>query len=107
MRLIRQMRASRVDKRDTMKSHAHPSQTTQRVKVGMIGLAAVVLLIGLASAIIGSAKHERPVLTAGVVQSDAVANMAIANAAAADRAGEPLAEMGVAPSANAQAPAGQ
>ncbi len=68
----------------------------------MIGLAAVVLLIGLASAIIGSATRERPVMTAGAAQADVVANMAVSNSVAADRTGEPLAEMGVAPSANAQ-----
>ena len=81
-----------------------PSQSGQRIKVGMIGLAAVVLLIGLASAIIGSATRERPVLAAGAAQADVVANMAVSNSVAADRTGEPLAEMGVAPSANTQAP---
>jgi hypothetical protein len=80
-----------------------PSQSGQRVKVGMIGLAAVILLIGLASAIIGSATRERPVLTVGAAQADVVANMAVSNSVVADRTGEPLAEMGVAPSANAQA----
>ena len=71
----------------------------------MIGLAAVVLLIGLASAIIGSASRERPVATAGAAQADVVANMAVANTTTVAAAGEPLAEMGVAPSANTQAPA--
>ncbi|MEG3173345.1 hypothetical protein U1708_14095 [Sphingomonas sp. ZB1N12] len=77
----------------------------QRIKVGMIGLAAVVLLIGLASAIIGSTNRERPVATAGTAQADVVANMGVSNTVEAAGAGEPLAEMGVAPSANAQAPA--
>ena len=88
-----------------MKLPHEPSQSMQRIKVGMIGLAAVVLLIGLASAIIGSASRERPVATAGAAQADVVANMAVANTTTVTAAGEPLAEMGVAPSANTQAPA--
>ena len=88
-----------------MKSSHEPSQSMQRIKVGMIGLAAVVLLIGLASAIIGSASRERPVATAGAAQADVVANMGVSNLVDSATAGEPLAEMGVAPSANAQAPA--
>jgi hypothetical protein len=88
-----------------MKPHNEPSQNMQRVKVGMSGLAAVVLLIGLASAIIGSASRERPVATAGAAQADVVANMGVSNVTEASTAGEPLAEMGVAPSANEQAPA--
>ena len=75
-----------------MKRRSDPSQSMQRVKVGMIGLAAVVLLIGLASAIIGSATRERPGIGMGASQA-AVGNMALANQAAA----EPLAELGVAP----------
>ena len=74
-----------------MKRRSDPSQSMQRVKVGMIGLAAVVLLIGLASAIIGSATRERPGMLGG--SQAAVANMALANQATA----EPLAELGVAP----------
>ncbi len=88
-----------------MKLPHEPSQTMQRIKVGMIGLAAVVLLIGLASAIIGSTNRERPVATAGTAQADVVANMGVSNVTETAGAGEPLAEMGVAPSANAQAPA--
>ena len=68
----------------------------QRVKVGLIGLAAVVLLIALASAIIGSASRDRVDLDAGQ------GNAATAAAALNDSlqtADEPLAEMGVAPSA--------
>ncbi|AXJ97042.1 MULTISPECIES: hypothetical protein [unclassified Sphingomonas] len=80
----------------------------QRVKVGLIGLVAVVLLIAIASAILRSATHERPIATAGSAQHDVVANMALTNtgsaAAAADASGEPLAELGVAPStSNSQA----
>ncbi|MEG3165012.1 hypothetical protein U1701_10435 [Sphingomonas sp. PB2P19] len=77
------------------------------MKVGMIGLAVIVLFIGLASAIIGSATRERPVLTAGAEQSRAVVTAAVTQDNAADRSGEPLAQMGVAPGANTQAQAVQ
>lgn len=77
-------------------------QTAQRIKVGVVGLVAVVLLIAVASAILGSATRERPIATAGSAQADVVANMAMTNgsaaAAAASGSGEPLAELGVAPS---------
>ena len=101
----RQKRGGRVSWRGKMKPYQEPSQSMQRIKVGMIGLAAVVLLIGLASAIIGSASRERPVATAGAAQADVVANMGVANYTDATGTSEPLAEMGVAPSANVQAPA--
>jgi hypothetical protein len=77
----------------------------QRVKVGVIGLAAIMLLIGLASVIIGSATRERPVSAIGAPQPAVVANMAMDNGSAP--ADEPLAELGVAPSTNSQAPAVQ
>ena len=89
-----------------MKSSTHTSQSMQRVKVGMIGLAAVVLLIAIASAIIGSVTRERPIATVGSPKADVVANMGVANEIA-EGSNEPLAELGVAPSAaNTQAPAG-
>ena len=102
---VRQMRGDRVAKHAKMQNGHAPSQTMQRIKVGMIGLAAVVLFIGLASAIIGSATRERPVVAAGSAQADVVANMAVSNTTASDGTDEPLAEMGLAPSVNAQAPA--
>lgn len=73
-----------------------PGQTSQRVKVGMIGLAAVLLLIGLAAAIFASVAKDRPSIG---VHADAVANMAIANTSAPrdTPTSEPLAELGVAP----------
>lgn len=84
-----------------MNSVPETSQTMQRVKVGMIGLAAVVVLIALTSAIIGSATRERSV--AGTAQANLVAAMAAGNdAAPLPSEGEPLAEMGVAPGANIQ-----
>ncbi len=84
-----------------------PQQSMQRVKVGMIGLALVVLLIGLASAIFAAANRERPVEAAGAGKADTVANLTIANTTE-PAAAEPLAELGVAPSAtdgNTGAPA--
>lgn len=74
-----------------------PAQTTQRVKVGMIGLAAVLLLIGLAAAIFSTASRERAVL--GGARADVVANLTITNdIAAAGDGSEPLADLGVTPS---------
>lgn len=88
-----------------MKSITEISQTMQRVKVGMIGLASVILLIALASAIIGSVTRERPIATVGAPKADVIANMAVANDTMADGSGEPLAQLGVAPSAdNMQGP---
>ena len=82
-----------------------PLQTAQRVKVGMIGLAVVVLLIAVASAIIGSATRERPIATAGSAQADVVANIA-ESANAADASTGPFADLGIAPSTgNSQAKA--
>ena len=80
----------------------------QRVKVGMIGLAAVVLLIAIASTILGSLnRDEPPVAVAGAAQSNMVADMAVANGTAPTTS-EPLAELGVAPApVNTQAPADQ
>lgn len=71
----------------------------------MIGLTAVILLIALASAIIGSVTRERPITTVGAPKADVVANMALTNDMA-EGSGEPLAELGVAPNAgNTQTPA--
>lgn len=76
------------------------AQATQRMRVGMIGLAAVLLLIGLAAAIFATALRERQVPTVGAANADVVANMVSSNSAdAALAAREPLAELGVAPSA--------
>ncbi len=88
-----------------MKSPDH-HHIMQRVKVGMIGLAAVILLIGIASTILGSLnRDEPPAAMAGAAQSNVVADMAVANATTVPTS-EPLAELGVAPApVNAQAPA--
>ena len=75
----------------------------QRVKVGVIGLGAVMLLIALAAIVIGSATRERPVAVIGAPKAEVIANLAIDNGTSG--ISEPLAELGVAPSANGQAPA--
>ena len=79
-------------------------QNRQRLRVGVLGLAAIVLLIGLASAIFSSVSQERPVAVAGAAQPEVVANMSapMADPSAAPT-NEPLAELGVTPSA-AQSP---
>lgn len=64
----------------------------------MVGLAAVILLIGLASAIFSAASRERPV---AVGASNVTAVKLAANVT--DPADEPLAELGVAPSADVNA----
>jgi cobalamin synthase len=75
-------------------------QVMQRVKVGMIGLAAVILLIGLASAVFSAANRERAAEAAAVAKAEITSDTATANVVApADAAKEPLAEMGVAPAA--------
>jgi hypothetical protein len=82
-----------------MKAIRDTSQALQRVKVGLTGLAAVVLLIALASAIMRTATRETSVSGAGAAKVDVVANMADGNSSD-DGTGEPLAELGVAPSSS-------
>lgn len=69
-------------------------QIGQRVKVGAIGLAVVVLLIIVAGAIMGAVSRDRPVSTAGGAKPETVANMASDNETEVT---EPLADMGVTP----------
>ena len=73
----------------------------QRVRVGMTGLAIVLVLIALASAIFTSANRDEPVSAVGASNALVVANMTDpGNAASAKDIGadEPLAELGVTPS---------
>ena len=87
-----------------MKSAQDAGQSMQRVRVGLIGLAIVVLLIALASAMMRSASREAPVAVAGAPRVDPIANMATSNQ---QEPGEPLAELGVAPATgNVQSAAG-
>jgi len=82
-----------------MVTETQTTQTAQRIKVGMTGLAVVLLLMALASAIFRSASKEKPVEVAGASKPEVVANISITNdTAPAAGAGEPLAELGVAPS---------
>jgi hypothetical protein len=100
----RQADGDRLGSRDEMKlppsDKAHAEQMRQRVRVGMIGLAAVVLMIGLASAIFSTVNREQPVAAAGAAKPEVVVNMAAPGPApSASASNEPLAELGVTPSA--------
>ena len=85
----------------TMMIGQDQGQTSQRVKVGMIGLAAVLLLIGFAAAVFSTASRERPMAVAGGVRADVVANLVSGNQSApgAGATSEPLADLGLTPSA--------
>ncbi|OYW23256.1 MULTISPECIES: hypothetical protein [unclassified Sphingomonas] len=87
-----------------MKTSLEPSQTIQRVKVGMTGLAFVMLLIGLASAIFSSASREPvPATAADGAKPDLIANLAAVPLNETETVQEPLAELGVAPSTATEA----
>lgn len=79
--------------------HHDLPQAIQRVRVGLTGLAIVLVLIGLASAIFSSANREEPVAAIGAPNASVVANMTDTGSNVIDRQDEPLAELGVAPSA--------
>lgn len=87
-----------------MRKAREQTQSMQRVTVGMTGLAVVLLLIGLASAIFSSASREAPVVAIGAAKPDVVANLTIGNQVAPEPAvKEPLAEIGVTPSTATEA----
>jgi len=73
------------------------TQSMQRVKVGMTGLAFVLLLIGLASAIFSSASKEPQRAVVGAPSTEAVTSMTTVDTAL-EPPKEPLAELGVTPS---------
>ena len=73
------------------------SQSMQRVRVGMIGLAAVILLIGLASILFSGVRDQRAAAAAGGSNAQVVANMAATDPDLTNEADEPLADLGVAP----------
>lgn len=75
---------------------ARAAQVVQRVKVGVTGLAVVLLLFVVASVLVRSVGHERAAAIPGASRADLAANLAQANAT--DATSEPLAEIGVAPS---------
>ncbi|MBM7405829.1 MULTISPECIES: hypothetical protein [Sphingomonas] len=73
----------------------------QRVRVGMTGLAVVLILILLASALVSSARNDAPVVAVGAPNVETVANMTGTDkgVSTADAGREPLAELGIAPAA--------
>lgn len=71
-----------------------PSQTSQRVRVGALGLGVVALLIAVAAAMFGAVARERPASAPGGAKAEIVANMASGNAVAGSAS---LSDMGVAP----------
>jgi hypothetical protein len=71
-------------------------ERVQRVRAGVTGLAAVLVIAGLAGAIFNSASEERPVGPTGTKDAEAVATIT-GNTATAVETNEPLAELGVAP----------
>ncbi|HTG39496.1 hypothetical protein, partial [Sphingomonas sp.] len=76
----------------------------QRLRVALTGLAAVVLLIGIAGAIFSAVDRAAPVDAAGAARPEVVANLTgAAGVPGAESAtvDEPLAELGVAPSKSA------
>lgn len=64
----------------------------------MTGLASVLLLIGMASMVYKSASTDAPMTAIGAAKPEVVANMTDA-AIGNDTTNEPLADLGVAPSA--------
>ncbi|KQN19305.1 hypothetical protein ASE86_12415 [Sphingomonas sp. Leaf33] len=72
------------------------SQTGQRVRVAITGLAAVMLFIAIASAVFNYAISEPAVTAIGAAKPDVVANM-VDTGAGNTTENEPLAEMGIAP----------
>jgi hypothetical protein len=82
-------------------SQQESAQAMQRVRVGLTGLAIVLVLIGLASAIFSSANRDQPVAAIGAPNASVVANISDptgGNAIVEKGKDEPLAEMGVTPS---------
>jgi hypothetical protein len=73
-------------------------ERAQRVRAGVTGLAAVLVIAGLAGAIFNSASEEQPVGPTGSSDAETVA-VITGNTATAIEAtpNEPLAELGVAP----------
>ncbi len=79
------------------------SQSAQRVRVAMTGLASVMIFIGLASAVFNYASTEPAVTAVGAAKPEVVANLA--DATLANSTNEPLAELGIAPGTASAPPA--
>lgn len=85
-----------VTKTKTSTASPDASQTGQRVRVAITGLAAVMLFIAIASAVFNYASTEPAVTAIGAAKPDVVANM-VDTSADNTTESEPLAEMGIAP----------
>jgi hypothetical protein len=73
-------------------------ERVQRVRAGVTGLAAVLVIAGLAGAIFNSASEERPVGPTGTADAQVAATITGNTATAIESSpNEPLAELGVAP----------
>lgn len=81
------------------------SQSMQRVRVGMIGLAAVILLIGLASVLFSGVRGQQGRTAAGGADTAVVANITAVDRTALNESDEPLADLGVAPGSASVDPA--
>lgn len=86
-------RLDRSFKREGLRT-VSPSSSSQRVKVGVVGLGIVVLLIAVAAAVLGAVTRERQVAAPGGAKPEIVANITGANVTAPSAA---LSDMGVAP----------
>jgi hypothetical protein len=73
------------------------AQALQRVRVGMTGLAMVLVVIGLASVIFSSANRDEPVSAIGASNLAVVANMTDSNVVVEQAKDAPVADLGVAP----------
>jgi len=69
----------------------------QRVRVGLSGLAGVILLVGLANIVVDNARRKDD--SVQVMTSDSASNLAVPTNGAT-KPSEPLAELGVTPSAD-------
>ena len=81
-------------------SHQDSAQAMQRVRVGMTGLAIVLVLIGIVSVVFSSVNRDQPVTAIGASNASVVANLSDggADGTLEKSKDEPLAELGVAPS---------
>lgn len=76
----------------------------QRVRVALTGLAAVLVLIGIATLVFNMTSKEPAVTAVGAPKPEVVANMT--DTPLSNTTNEPLAELGVAPSTDGNVQAG-
>lgn len=78
----------------------------QRVRVGLTGLAAVVMVIAIFTLVYSSASREAATASVGAANASVVANLTGAsNTSVEKNRDEPLAELGVAPGTETDTPA--